>query len=212
MAYNVWDLKNIGKGKNCLIVGGGMSVLDMDFSLVPDTTVVIAINDSAVSLIEKKIKVDYTVYNDYHFLNRVNLKELSEKSIVICTNPDYSKTGVSYKCYASFFKELGLNLIDGEANTGAKAIVIANKVMNFDNIYLIGFDCNLKRNRENVMQSHFHGDEKLGDLLRSHVSDLTGRFIKEFNYLSLHVKNVYNLNRDSAIKCFPFLNIIINRS
>jgi hypothetical protein len=193
-------LNGIGKGHTALIIGGGMSVLSYPFEELDDDIVRIGINESAV---EAPTRVDYCFYNDPYFSERVDVQKLSEKMMVICTDSGFAVSGVSYKCSHDFFMKLGHHVLHGHGNTGAKAIIIAKKIMQFDKIYLIGIDGKCDENG----QSHFHGDEKYGNLIEIHKRDLSERFHMEFDSIKNTCENVFNCYRESAVKAFPYKSI-----
>jgi len=140
-------LKGIGTDKDCLIIGGGMSVNDFNFSKIKDMTI-IAINNSLPD-----IKIDYMIYNDIAFLRILKTMEISEGMKVI----GYAKS--QYKNKADYFyRDEDVFPCINDDNTGLKGIVIAKNIMDFKDIYLIGFDFNTVQ-KDGRERSHFYGDD-----------------------------------------------------
>ena len=93
-------------------------------------------------------------------------------------------------------------------NTGAKAIILCQDILNFDEIYLIGFDFHT-RVIEGKEQSHFYGDEVghnkkyLDDTrLKNHINRLN-KMVTEFEVIK-DTSNIFNCYKNSKLKRFPY--------
>jgi len=185
-------------GKKCLIIGGGMSVLEFPFEKLTDDFIKISINDS----IPENVKVDYLFYNDGCFIDVLKEKKLYEKTTVV----SYANSRCSHCTYI-----YGTNHTKGctdSDNTGLKVLVIAKDVLEFKEIYIIGFDfqtCNVNGKK----QSHFFGDEighkkKYSDqtFLDEHYSRLD-RMPEEFNIIKDR-SGIWNCYKYSRLKIFAY--------
>lgn len=202
--FRINDLKDIGIGKKCLIIGGGNSVSGFDFSKVEDY-IKIGVNEAGI---KSGIKTDYLIYNDTCFLP-VLAKLDTSKVKVICFQNNYCKQ--PHYAYSLFtFNDFGYSELREESNTGLKAVIIAKHIMKFDEIYLTGFDFDVKviNGKE---QSHFWGDD-VGHNKKfeneQHLQDHFKRLdymVKEFDILK-DILNIYNCNSESKLKRFQFKN------
>jgi len=209
--FSVRMLKDKGKGKRCLIIGGGMSVSRFDFSQLPKDMIIFCINDAK----PKDVIIDYLVYRDCCFIDP--LKEMSAKGEllqvknIICFRSTYYSKGLNYKGEYYGYTDSDLSLkevIKDNDNTGLKGIIIAKRIMNFKKIYLIGFD--FKTEMVNgKKQSHFYGDH-VGhgkkyyeqNHLDSHYDRLSG-MIGEFDRIK-DTSNIFNCNKNSALTIFEY--------
>lgn len=190
-------LKDIGKGNKCLIIGGGLSVQDFDFNKVPEAYGRICVNNAFVD----GVRIDYLVYNDnsaVRLLKKIKLPE-GVKVIGEANNPcplaDYYFRNESFNC-------------ESRDNTGLKAIMIAKNLMNFDEIYLIGFDFHTKE-INGKKQSHFYGDEygehkKYPEFqqVQDHFNHLP-KMLAQFDRFP-DMDNIYNCYKESSLKKFPY--------
>jgi len=198
----ITELQNIGIGKKCIIIGGGMSVKEFDFTKVPDDFIRISINDSSTGL---NIKIDYTVYADIPAI-RV-MEKLNNMGQVIGLYNSRQAGLTNYTFTYNQIMRKGTIVKDSD-NVGYKALVIAKLIMMFDAIYLIGYDfCSVTINGKKV--SHHYGDSVGPDKkfyddtqLNYHFGRLKNMII-EFNNLTER-SNIFNCNRNSLLKLFPF--------
>lgn len=195
----ITELKDIGIGKKCLLIGGGMSVLNFDFSRLPDDFVKIVVNDA----FPNGIRVDYMIYNDLSFLKMLkNLKIPEGVKIIGYVNNPSKKMHYGYRLS-------DLKCVSDFSNTGLKALLIAKNIMRFDEIYLIGFDFHTRK-VSGKQQSHFFGDD-IGHnrkypekrMLNDHFERLKG-MVCEFEVIKER-ENVYNCYKDSKLKIFSYL-------
>ena len=193
----VTDLKGRGAGKQCLIIGGGLSVEDFDFSSLPDDFVRICINDA----LPENVRIDYLIYNDPKMIPVIKNLELPESIKVIsfgnssCERTDYH------------YRNSHLNCEDSD-NTGLKALLLAKEVMNFDKIFLIGYD--FHTNVINGIEvSHFQGDP-IGHDTKFPVRSLLDQHFKRLKDMVFQfeiIKNmtgIYNCYKNSRLRKFEY--------
>lgn len=208
---SVRTLKDIGRGKICLLIGGGMSVDDFEFSKLPPDTVKMCINNA----VPEGVEIDYLVYRDCCFIDV--LKEMSAKGQllhvknIICFRSTFYNKDLNYKGDFYGFTHSDLSqkeVINDNDNTGIKGLVIAKRIMGFDRVYLIGFDFTTQT-VDGKKQSHFYGDEvghgkKYYEQMHldSHYDRLP-QMIGEFNRIK-DVEGIYNCNKNSALTLFPY--------
>lgn len=189
-------LKDIGKGKPCIIIGGGTSVETFDFSKVRNTTV-ISVNNS----IPNGVDVEYVIYNDACFtpvLKEYRLWE-SHKVIAYCGS-------MNINCQYYYRPEDCLPAIEDD-NTGLKSLIIARNILGFEKIYLVGFDF-YTVNVNGKLKSHFYGDEvghnkkyECDMNLKNHYARLP-KMIAQFDKVA-DMPFVYNCNQKSELGLYP---------
>lgn len=194
----ITELNGIGIGRDCLIIGGGMSAKSFDYSGLDDI-VTIGVNEAGL---ESPIDTDYLVYADNAFVRVLKGYEIPEKTKVICYHGFPWKADYNFTCH-----DFGSYKIESSDNIGLKALIIARETMKFENIYLIGFDM-----RTHVMdgrqQSHFFGDDIGHNKKYETQQNLDGHFnrlsdmLEQFEIVR-DMKNVYNCYAGSALQLFP---------
>ncbi len=194
---SVNDIRNIGKDKNCLIIGGGLSVNNFDFSKLPNDYITIAVNNA----LPKDVRIDYIVYNDANFLRIIKDLNLNDHTKVIGSDSS-PFPGIHY-----YFRNEQISCL-GSDNTGLRALMIARDVFCCKEIYLIGFDFHT-RIIKGQEQSHFYGD-KFGKTekyptyqqVKDHFKRLNV-FIEQFDRIQ-DISNIYNCYEESSLKKFPY--------
>lgn len=189
------SLKDIGKGRKCLIIGGGLSVKDFDFNGL-DEVIKICINNAFADT-----RIDYLVYNDGSFVKYMKNNSIPEgiKIIGEANNP--------YPVTDYYYRNNHIQCTSRD-NTGLKALMIAKTIMNFDEVYLIGFDFHT-REVNGKRQSHFYGDEYGKHKKYPEYQQVNDHFIQlpkmleQFNRIP-EMKNVYNCYKESSLKRFPY--------
>lgn len=205
MIQSIRVLDGMGEGRRCVLIGGGMSVNDFDWSIVTKDMVTIAINEA---IPEALGYVDYLIYRDNAFLRilktipRHKYGQLIGFSMSQCAEvlPNFVYT-------ANDFADLGIDILQSD-NTGLKALVFAKRLMRFDEIYLIGFDFQT-RHVDGKERSHFYGDF-IGDGMKythegyfnDHIARL-GSMIEEFQRFP-DTSGIWQCYADSQLKQFPF--------
>ncbi len=196
------ELFDIGIGKECLIIGGGLSVNEFDFNLSKDM-VKIAVNDA----FPENVKIDYLVYGDKEFVPK--FKKMANRDqlegVNIISNMNFPPNREHYDFTLDDFSQVGF-IVSHSDNTGLKALIIAKHIMKFDKVYLIGFDFHT-RLVDGKEQSHFIGDltgqdEKYIDemMVRDHFKRLTV-MINQFNIIT-DTTGIYNCYKESSLTKF----------
>lgn len=129
MSELISALKDVGKGKESLIIGGGESVKDFDFSRVPEM-IRIVVNDT----VHLNTRVDFNIYRDLSYKERlIKRGRRLLKGVKIIGHTNHL---VPWADYQYDWNAIGINFI----HTGADAVFIADRIMGFKRVYLIGFD------------------------------------------------------------------------
>lgn len=189
---NINSLSDSGIDKKCLIIGNGPSVKNFNLSAVPPDVYIIKINKpegikyaSMYIYYDKDINEYYEKHQD-EILTHCQLVGFKHKKL------DYTNDRCNYY-YSLQDVEFG--------DTGYHALQIADKIMKFSEIYLIGFDYTC-------------------DLTTYHFNEITTSLKKIYRFLKhsitvvqrYHMKgwqgDIYNCNEQSALKAFKYKNIL----
>ena len=188
------SLRGIGIGKSCLIIGGGNSVLDFDFSQVPDDLTIIGLNDNKPD----DITLDLIICFDLCSHDPMTEKGLWDH----CPVAGYRLKRHPRMTY--YFTDSEMYPAAQHENIGLKALCLARRLLCFDHIYLVGFDFYTVNG-----VSHFCGDEVghkkkyMDDAhLRGHINRLSS-MPEQFEKIA-HWDGIYNCNRESALTIFPY--------
>jgi hypothetical protein len=205
MAQSVTTLWEQHKGDDCLIVGGGRSVCDVNFDKFQGA-LKIGINFNVTP-----IDFDYMVYMDDDVRLWYDIYEHREKVIAFKNNAGIS-TDFTYTKHD----------IEILSHTGSLALQIAYK-MGFDNIYLAGYDYYVNEHRHYYSDSGCNVDEVKAAKYHYYKYTIMGGEKKEErekkqyeasivnpsgairDFDSLNYKNVYNLNPKSNLKKYRFV-------
>jgi hypothetical protein len=198
----VKDLKDYGKEKVIMIIGGGPSVKLLNWMHAGFDDVMV-INDTID--IQDKVKIDFNIYKDLSYAKRMNERIL--KKII----PSDMVT-IGHWSHALPITHYGYdhNQIGGTdfIHTGAYAVCIADRIMNYDNIYLIGFDYNTDDNgnihyysKGNAKSDYYNNETEAHMIKRAFLKNAVRDYDK-YKYWSYD--KIYNLNPNSKLKKFRF--------
>lgn len=137
----VHELRDIGIGQRALIIGGGHSVNEIDFSTIPQDVTVFEINYPRIN-----IPIDYSFYYDAdikQFWNDNKDKYPGRQIIGFITHK-----GVSDFTYR--FSDIVFG------DSGFHCLQLCDSLFNFSEIFLIGYDYR-------VMGDSYHHNEKQSD-------------------------------------------------
>ena len=199
----------------CFILGGGPSLKTFDFSCVNSQNT-ISINRAFASYPHSKI--NYSMDNDFYDKMKLCIydnpgqetlwsKWMKYEGLRVFISPMVSKQFgsevhlVKRRFYRSVCRDLEQGIYPG-LNSGVGAIMLAI-ALGVSDIYLLGYDMKADES------THWHDGyidkdveefkQKLNDYKRE-LEDISPLFDK------LGVR-IFNLNPDSALKCFPFIDI-----
>lgn len=186
-------LKDIGKDKTCAIIGGGLSMLKMDLTMIPNMWDIISVNNHRNDL------ADMIIYYDARMQ-----KHFSEHGILPTQRLIAHRNGdVDHTCqYCTHY----YNFTDCEhGDTGFRAIQFADKIFNYSTIYLFGFDY-----KHNGKSYHFEEEESVEvDAGKKMIDRFTEYSINIIlpNYSRMKYTNtIINCNTESALNVFPKTN------
>lgn len=195
-------IRNEWIGEKVFIIGGGPSVNDYDISLIQGKGRVIATNNAykIASWADWLVFAD-SVWYDWH---KDNLKDVTMSIIsggYFSNLHSLHPNIVNWR--TSNLPGLITNYTGGNLsgkNAGHMAISLA-EFLGSRTIILIGFDMNT-----NAPSSQWHNEHKRATNTFMYESE----FIPEFNQVAEELKSkgvrVFNVNKDSAIKCFDYIS------
>ena len=123
----ITELQGIGINKNCIIIGGGMSVKEFEFNKLPDDFIRISVNNSSAGI---TARIDYTIYSDIPAI-RV-MEKLNNLGKVIGL---YNSRKAGFTDYTFTYNQImrGGTIVNDNDNAGYKALVIAKIIMKYFN-------------------------------------------------------------------------------
>ena len=180
-------LKDLGRGRKCLIVGGGQSLNGFDWFSIPKDTYIICTNNHEIDYADMIIYYDKDM-KEYYTNNNI-------KPFQLLLSFRHKKT-LDYTCSNTTHYYTYDDMVFGDS--GYHALQFADKIFNFKEIYLIGFDYTIKG-------GSYHHDEDISDpkKLERFKTWSIGRVLKQ--YTDTKWKNkIYNCNKYSAIDIFNY--------
>jgi hypothetical protein len=126
---SIKSLRGLGRGRKCLIIGGGVSLSELEFSLLPSDIYIISINNHCYKMADMIIYYDKDM-REFHLENEPKPFQLL-LGFRHSTKLDHtSKNCTHYYSYE--------NMIFGDS--GFHALQFADSIFNFKEIYLAGYD------------------------------------------------------------------------
>ena len=190
---NIIELANFGLNKRCLIIGGGHSVNRFDFKNVPCDTYIICLNNHLTQM------ADMIFYYDKRLISYYDNHFISEDTSLV----GYKSGRINYcskKCsYYYTLEEMKLEKLNGKIvvlDSGFHALYYADKILNFEEIYLLGYDYK-------VNGKSYHFDEKESDpkRLECFVKASIGKVLPVYNEYKWHNK-IYHCIEGSELGLF----------
>ena len=185
---HISELKDIGTGKRCLIVGGGHSVNDYDFDNVPKDVTIICTNQHMSEI------ADIIIYYDKDIMNYWNNHKCSARHLIGFKNNSLNHCSDNCTHYYAY-----QDMIFGD--TGFHSLQFADKIMGFSEIYLIGFDyC--------VFENSYHYDELESDpakleKFKAHSIDQVASMYDKIDWKA----DIYNMSFYSTLTAFTYSNL-----
>ena len=179
------DLEGIGDGKTCLIVGGGHSVNDFDFSRVPKNVSIIGTNQHKVNI------ADIVIYYDKDMRDYFNDNLVFADYLIGFTNNSIDYTSDNCTHYYNYN-----DITFGD--TGFHALQFAERVFNFENIYLIGYDYQVKGDS-------YHFEESKSDEVKQKkfINWSINQVLTKYSRKKWKA-NIYNCFKGSKLTLFPY--------
>jgi hypothetical protein len=184
---HISELNGIGINHSCIIIGGGLSVRDFDFNSIPEDFIRFEINYP-----HAETRIDYQIYYDQTQLEYWKNAKTSY--------PD--RENIAFKHWennAEYYFDFDDIDIDPQfCDTGFYALWFCDKVFQFSNIYIIGYDY-----KTNGKSYHWYEEESNKDLLdRFHIHSIEK--VKKVYYRHDWNNKIYNCNPNSALTLFEY--------
>ena len=142
-------------------------------------------------------RIDYNIFCDREYTKFIN--ENKPEGVQLIGHEQWvTRYGGDY--YYNF------DILEVGGNSGFYALQIAKFIMNFDKIFLIGFDFYAENG-----QVHYYGDDAYNQseskwnykFLIKHMTSPRGT-VEDFKKIKNWGKGIYNLNPKSKLTLFPF--------
>jgi hypothetical protein len=183
------NIINIEKDNRCILIGGGESVNDFDFSKLPKDIVVIAVNRCFVD-----INIRYQIFTDPFF------KEWAEQNPI---NGGRFLIGPKHINFyrMDYYYEFEKHIYEG-FHSGYHALQVA-QFLGFEEIYLIGYDYY----EENLL--HYYEGKYNTEITQNEKNAIKASFhkwIEDFNKIKW-IPKIYNCNPKSKLKKFIYQEV-----
>ena len=184
---HISKLKNIGVGKKCLLIGGGNSLNDFDWSKITEKYTVISTNAHLINLY-----ADIAIYYDRTMQTYFMSHKIDDNITLI----GFKNNTIDYTCERCNYYYQYDDILFGD--TGFHALQFADKIFAFDTIYLVGYDYK-------VIGATYHHDEIVSDpdKMRKFKTWSSGEVIKKYDEITW-TKSIYNCSSVSSLKQFSF--------
>ena len=180
-------LKDIGRDRSCLIIGGGHSVNDIDWSRIPDSMYIIGING------HYSYMADMIIYYDKDMQEYYRTRKLKPNQLLIGFKHRNSLDHTNDNCTHYYSYD---DMVFGDS--GFHALQFADGIFNFKDIYLTGFDYSTEGN-----SYHYNETESDPIKLDRFKKWSVGKVLAKYGDISwLH--SVYNCNKKSKLEIFNF--------
>lgn len=188
---NIKELMNAEKGNNLIIIGGGPSVneliLEYKFCIGRPNQRIMAIN----FFHELNLPVHYNIYQDGIY------KEYLENQMI---QIPFGTALISLKeqaCSRTEYYFSQNDMIIPGTHTGFVALQIADKILNPDKIFLIGFDYYMENERIHYYDKYFN---EFGKLQRLRYASAFKGMLGDFTKVQWNKERIFNLNPNSKLK------------
>jgi len=190
---HITELYNFGQGQDCLIIGGGCSLNDIDWQYIPDDLYVIATNNHCTH------RADMIIYYDKDIRDHFNSVGIDGTQTLIGFK---HKESLDHTCGRCDYYYTYNDMVFGD--TGFHALQFADKIFNFNNIYLAGYDYYT----EGVT---YHANEVVSDedKIDRFKKWSIGKVLDKYSTIAWK-NNIFNLNPDSMLDVFNFSVIVDN--
>lgn len=184
---HISDLLDIGKDKRCLIVGGGHSVNEIDFDEIPDDVVIIGTNR------HKKDYADIIIYYDRDVMKYYR-EECVPAEYMIGFKKSVRVDNTCPQCTHYYdLEQLGKCY-----DTGFHALFYADKVFNFTEIYLIGYDY------KTTDKSYHYDEQKSDDYKMSCFKKHSIRVVLPEYKKEIWRNKIYNMTKNTDLRVFSY--------
>jgi hypothetical protein len=183
---HISELTDIGIGKKCLIVGGGDSLNRFEWDKLEDTYV-ICINRHLSQM------ANMIVYYDADMKEYFEKHSISNDTLLIGFRHSDAIDHTIDKC-THFYNYKDMMYGD----SGFHVLQFADKIFNFDEIYLIGLDYQ-------VNGASYHHDEKVSDpkKLDDFEKFSVGMVLERFSGINW-TNEIYNCSKNTGLKIFKY--------
>lgn len=183
---HISELSDIGKGKRCLIVGGGESLNKFEWGKLKDTYV-ICINDHLSQM------ADMIVYYDKDMKKYFSKHYISDNTLLLGFKHSEKLDHTIERCNYYYTYS---DMVYGDS--GFHVLQFADKIFRFKDIYLIGLD--YQANGESYHHNEEKSDPKKLDKFKKFS---IGRVLSRFNDITWN-NNIYNCSKISKLNIFNY--------
>jgi len=202
---NISTLKNKGVGRSCVVIGGGTSVLNIDKSILNGEHDVWCVNVIKPPIEQKN--VNYLIYNDQSARDKIKKMSIDD-DITVISNSKSQCDRVNIAYGDAFIRRLFLKtkaFEDTGTSTGMKCVAICAFLMRYNKVFLVGFDYYTSE-KDGKVAMHYHPDDEYypsDRVLQTQLKHMKQHLL-DWECVDWSNAPVYNLNKNSALRVFPF--------
>jgi hypothetical protein len=192
---HISETQDIGKGRRCLIVGGGLSIESFPWHDLPSDIDIICCNNHMVSM------ANVVVYYDKEMKAYYESHDLADDTILIGFKNGKVDHTVRRCDYYYVYDDVYHVNPDGTGSigdTGFHTVRFADEIWQYQEIYIIGLDYW-------VLQERYHGNSRQDDstLISRFKTHSIGKVLPKYGHVKWKNK-IYNCSESSKLKQFPY--------
>jgi hypothetical protein len=187
---HVSALANYGKGRRCLIVGGGHSLNEFRWDILPNNIYIICINNHLSQM------ADMIFYYDKGMKNYFMKHTIGDDTILIAHRKSEDSTINSTIPRCNYYYNTINDVEFGDS--GYMVLQLVDKVFKFEDVFLIGYDYKVK-DRSYHHNETVSDEKKINGFVRTSIE----RVLPKYDTISWS-NNIYNCNKDSNLKTFKY--------
>uniref|UniRef100_A0A6M3M7B7 DUF115 domain-containing protein n=1 Tax=viral metagenome TaxID=1070528 RepID=A0A6M3M7B7_9ZZZZ len=189
-------LKDHGKGRKCLIVGGGLSVRNIDFEKVTDDFDIIGLNQHGQPI------ADIVFYYDLKIRDLFNTYDKAPAPIVISFRHACEGTKPVFNYYCKYSTHYYLYHDTAHGDIGFRALQMIDKHFGYSEIYLAGYDYS-----HDGISYHYEDERSPGVDIEMFDAFSVKSILPKYQLLEIRTP-IYNCNSESKLTCFPFSGVL----
>lgn len=190
----ITELANVGAGKDLVLVGGGHSAADFDFTRAKAD--IMTLNDSMWCDGMWRVVPDYLCFFDANMLRVLARMNIFPKTKVIGYNNSYW-VGTNYDYRMGDIPETKQWFC-----IATKALVLAVKIMGYARVFLVGIDF-YPVEKNGRVSSHLQGEE-IGPKMKysdeTHYQTHLKNLDRSEEFIGLNYENVFQTNPKSKLQ------------
>jgi len=184
---HIADLFGLGNGKDCLIIGGGTSLAEFDFTQDLEDIYVISINQHYNQLADMIVYYDRKMQKYFR-----NPDHVPDDVLLVGFRHNHIDYTVERCTHYHDYKDIVFG------DSGFHCLQFADRIFGFNNIYLLGYDYY-------TGDTTYHYNESQSDetAMNRFKTWSIAEVLPKYNNIEW-VNSIYNCSHESALRLFPY--------